>query len=181
MMWKIVFSGVGGQGIVSAGILIGEAAVIHEGRHAVQTQSYGAQMRGGLSRADITISDHPVMYPRVDQAHLLVCLHQKALTANLRLMRPGGFLITDSSTVAVDRSTDARYYELPLIESARRETGSERSTNICMLGAVVAITGVVREESLRAAIAGRFGKEEETERAFDIGLSLVERIGRPVR
>lgn len=45
-MWKLIFSGVGGQGIISAGILVGEAAVIHEGRHAVQTQSYGAEMRG---------------------------------------------------------------------------------------------------------------------------------------
>ena len=74
-MWKVVISGVGGQGVITAGILLAEAAVIHEGRYAVQSQSYGAQMRGGLSRADVIISDSEVIYPKVDQAHLLPCLH----------------------------------------------------------------------------------------------------------
>ncbi|MCG8478675.1 MAG: 2-oxoacid:acceptor oxidoreductase family protein [Spirochaetales bacterium] len=174
MTWKVIFAGLGGQGVVSAGILLGEAAVIHEGRHAVQTQTYGAEMRGGLSRADVTISDEPVMYPKVTQAHILVCMHQKALTANLRLIRPGALLVTDASHVTVDRSTDARCVELPFSRRATEEFGSDRSANICMLGSVASLTEIVGRESLRAAVAERFGTRKRALDAFDLGLSLVE-------
>lgn len=173
-MWKLIFSGVGGQGIVSAGILLGEAAVIHEGRHAVQTQTYGAQMRGGLSRADVTISDAPVMYPKVTQAHVLVCMHQKALNATLGMIRPGGLLVADRSEVSVDRSTDARYFELPLTETVLKELGTPRSANACMLGALVSLTNVVAADSLRAAIANRFRSSEEALAAFELGIALVD-------
>jgi 2-oxoglutarate ferredoxin oxidoreductase subunit gamma len=173
-MWKLIFSGVGGQGIISAGILIGEAAVIYEGRHAVQTQSYGAEMRGGLSRADVTIADEQVMYPKVTQAHVLVCMHQKALNATLGLIRPGGVLIADRNEVTVDRSTDARYFELPLSERVLSELGTTRSANICMLGALVSLTRVVAPDSLRAAISERFGDAEEALAAFELGRGMVE-------
>lgn len=173
-MWKIILSGVGGQGIISAGILLGEAAVIHEGRHAVQTQTYGAEMRGGLSRADVTISDSPVMYPRVTQAHVLVCMHQKALNANLGMIRPGGLLLADGSQVSVDRSTDARYFELPFTEELLSQLGSSRSANICMLGALVGLTNVVEPESLEAAITDRFGGKDGPLRAYEIGRGLVK-------
>lgn len=174
MTWKVIFAGVGGQGVVSAGILLGEAAVIHEGRHAVQTQTYGAEMRGGLARADVTISDEPVMYPKVAQAHILVCMHQKALTANVQLIRPGALLFTDTSHVTVDRSTDARCVELPFSRSATEAFGSDRSANICMLGAVAGITGIVGCDSLEAAVAERFGTGTTALDAFRLGLSLVE-------
>jgi len=173
-MWKLIFSGVGGQGIVSAGILLGEAAVIHEGRHAVQTQTYGAQMRGGLSRADVTISDAPVMYPKVTQAHVLVCMHQKALNATLGMIRPGGLLMADRSEVSVDRSTDARYFELPLTETVLKELGTPRSANACMLGALVSLTNVVAADSLREAIGNRFRSSEEALAAFELGIGLVD-------
>ena len=174
MTWKVIFAGVGGQGVVSAGILLGEAAVIHEGRYAVQTQTYGAEMRGGLSRADVTISDKPVMYPKVAQAHILVCMHQKALSANVQLIRPGALLVTDANHVTVDRSTDARCVELPFSGRTAEELGNDRSANICMLGAVVGLTGIVGSDSLRAAVTERFGTAKKALDAFDLGLSLVE-------
>ena len=177
MIWKLILSGVGGQGIISAGILLGEAAVIHEGLHAVQTQTYGAEMRGGLSRADVTISDQPVMYPKVTQGHVLVCMHQKALSATLGMIRPGGLLIADRSNVTVDRSTDARYYELPLTENALTQLGSPRSANISMVAAVVALTGVVSAEALEAAVFRRFGEKSDALAALRLGYTAVEEAG----
>ena len=57
---RMVFSGAGGQGIITAGILIAEAAVIYEDVNAVQSQSYGPAARGGASRSDVIISDSPI-------------------------------------------------------------------------------------------------------------------------
>ncbi|MFP4430685.1 MAG: 2-oxoacid:acceptor oxidoreductase family protein [Spirochaetaceae bacterium] len=159
-MWKVVISGVGGQGVITAGILLAEAAVIHEGRYGVQSQSYGAEMRGGLSRADVIISDSEIIYPKVEQAHLLVCLHAKALGAYAGVIRPGGILITDADQAPIDRRIDCRQFALALVATAREATGSERNVNVCVLGAVVAITGIVAPEALRAAVRERFGGSE---------------------
>ncbi len=160
-MWKIVISGVGGQGVITAGILLAEAAVIQEGRYAVQSQSYGAEMRGGLSRADVVISDSEIIYPRVDQAHLLVCLHGKALGAYGTVIRPGGILVTDADQAPIDRRIDCRQFSLPFFETARHATGSERNGNVCMLGAVVSVTRIVALDALSRAIADRFADESE--------------------
>ncbi len=175
-MWKLSFSGIGGQGVVTAAILLGEAAVIHENRHAVQTQSYGAQARGGLTRADLTISDTEIHYPKVEQAHVLVCLHQDAYNASARLIRPGGVLIVDVDSVTISRDVDARTHALPL-SSGATAAQAPRAVNMVMLGALVALTDIVRGESVRAAVRSRFGASSDPAaanlRAFEAGLQAV--------
>jgi 2-oxoglutarate ferredoxin oxidoreductase subunit gamma len=177
-MWKLIFSGVGGQGIITAAILTAEAVVIHENRHAVQTQTYGAQARGGLTRADVTISDSEIHYPKVEQAHVLMCLHQDAYYKNVTLIRPGGILIVDADAVAVDRNVDARTHSLPFRRTAE-EAGNPGGANMAMIGSLVALTKVVEAESVRAAIAARFGDPADNSRAeanlnaFDAGRGLA--------
>lgn len=171
--WKFIFSGVGGQGMITAGILLGEAAVIHEGKFAVQTQSYGAEMRGGLSRADVTVSDHPSYYPKVEQAHVLVCMHQSAYTKNLGHIRPGGLLIVDSDQVKVGRHVDARRYILPISSTVREKLGTPRGTNMVALGVAVGLTDAVEPDSLRAAIGSRYGEGSTNEAAFELGLEFA--------
>ena len=172
MSWKLVIGGVGGQGVICAGIVLAEAAVIHEGRYAVQSQSYGAEMRGGLSRTDVTISNSEVIYPKVDQAHVLVCLHRKALNAYTGVIRPGGLLITDSDEAPIRGRVDSRQFAIPFAATAREVSGSERNANICMLGALVAITRVVSREALTAALLDRFGTRDAVTAALDAGFRL---------
>lgn len=182
MTWKLIFTGVGGQGVISAGILISEAAVIDEGRYAVQSQSYGAEMRGGLSRSDVTISDDPIIYPKVDQAHILVSLHRKGLTAHQNTLRPGGILITDADESPITTPIDCRQYVLPLAATVRERFGSTRTANMCALGAVVEISSVVTEQGILRAIARRYGESskatETNNAAFEIGRDLARNAGR---
>lgn len=175
MMWKMIFGGVGGQGVITAAILLGEAVVIHENRWAVQTQSYGAQARGGLSRADLTISDEETYFPKVLQAHVLVCLHQQAYSSYLNLIRPGGILITEADHVEVGHNIDARFYSLPMARVVKDNLGSWRSANMAMLGSVVRITGAAGEDAVRTAIGERFGAGSENVKAYDLGLDLVKK------
>jgi 2-oxoglutarate ferredoxin oxidoreductase subunit gamma len=184
MTWKAILTGVGGQGIISAGILLAETAVVHEGRHAVQSQSYGAEMRGGLSRTDVTISDDPVIYPKVDQAHVLVCLHRKGLHAHLSALRPGGILITDCDEAPVTMRVDCRHYPVAITAETRALLGTTRSTNICSLGLLVGVTGIVSVEAMKTAITERYRKHaedvlRENLQALDLGLNLAA-AARPV-
>lgn len=181
MIWKLVIGGVGGQGVISAGILLAETAVIHEGRYAIQSQTYGAEMRGGLTRTDVIISDDEIIYPKVDQTHMLACLHRKALASYYGMIRPGGLLVTDRDEAPALKRLDCRQYELPFSARVREETGSTRSANLCLLGAIVQITGVVKMEHLQEEVEERYGTIESNFTALRLGQEMVLESGvRPV-
>jgi 2-oxoglutarate ferredoxin oxidoreductase subunit gamma len=145
---RIVFSGSGGQGIVRAAIMLAEAAALHDGLEATQTQAHGPEARGGSTRADVIIADAPIRYPQVIQPNVLVCLSQDAYNRFSGIVRPGGILLSDSRTVEQQSKVDARQIELPMYETVMREIGKPIAFNMCMLGAVVGITRLVRLQSV---------------------------------
>ena len=55
--YELRLSGSGGQGLILAGIILGEAASIYGGKQATQSQSYGPEARGGASRSEVIISE----------------------------------------------------------------------------------------------------------------------------
>jgi 2-oxoglutarate ferredoxin oxidoreductase subunit gamma len=178
---RIVFTGSGGQGIITVAIILGEAAAIFEGRNAVQTQSYGPEARGGASRADLVISDGPIRYPKVINPHSLVCLTQEAYHRYANIVRPGGLLLSDSRFVTVSPRVDARQVSLPMYERVLETLGKAISFNICVLGALVGLTRVVQTESLAKAIDARVPPETRAtnQEALNIGLGLAEESGFP--
>lgn len=171
---RIVFSGSGGQGVITAAILLAEAAVLHEQRNAVQTQAYGAAARGGATRSDVIISDAPINYPKVNQANYLVCLTQEAYAKYAPLIRPGGLLLTDSRFVTTQRKVDAVQRELPMYEQVMEKIGKPVVFNICVLGAFIGLTGVVGMDAVEKSLAERLPPAllEMNRRALQLGCSL---------
>jgi hypothetical protein len=108
---KFVFSGSGGQGVITAAIILAEAAVLHENLNAVQTQMYGAAARGGATRTDVIISNSEIHYPKVNQPNVLICLTQEAYNKfypiihrqPLRARRAGGGRRTKGAPHVPDR------------------------------------------------------------------------------
>ena len=135
--YRIVFSGSGGQGVITASIILAEAAAIHEGLNAVQSQSYGPEARGGATKSDVIISDREIRFPKVNQPNVLVCLTQKAYNKFSGLIKPGGLLISDREFVRTARRVDARLIELPLYEMVVSEICNPVVLNICVLGALI--------------------------------------------
>ena len=152
---RLVFSGSGGQGVITAAIVLAEAAVIHENRSAVQTQVYGAAARGGATRSDIIISDAVINYPKVNQPNILVCLTQEAYGKFASIIRPGGMLLVDTRFVTLRKKVDAEQYELPMYESTMNKIGKPIVFNVCMMGAVIGLTGVVEQASVEKVLAQR--------------------------
>lgn len=171
---RLVFSGSGGQGVITAAIILAEAAVIHEGKNATQSQSYGAAARGGATRSDIIISDGEINFPEVTQPNILICLTQEAYATYSPIIRPGGTLLSDSRYVMTTRKVDAKQIELPMYDAVMEKIGKPVVFNICVLGALLGIHEVIKPESVMSAIAGRVPKDfiDLNYRAFDIGLVL---------
>jgi 2-oxoglutarate ferredoxin oxidoreductase subunit gamma len=160
--------------VITAAIILAEAAVIHEGKNATQSQSYGAAARGGSTRSDIIISNNEIDFPEVTQPNILVCLTQDAYNSYSSIIRPGGTLLTDSRYVQLTRKVDAKQIELPMYDSVMEKIGKPVVFNICMLGALIGITEVVKPPAVMATVADRVPKNfvDLNNRAFDLGLAL---------
>jgi 2-oxoglutarate ferredoxin oxidoreductase subunit gamma len=171
---RMVFTGSGGQGVITAAIIFAEAAVIYEGLNATQSQAYGAAARGGATRSDIIISDEEINYPKVIQPNMLVCLTQEAYNAFSSIIRPGGLLLTDSRFVRQERKVDAWQVELPMYKTVLDEIGKPIVFNICMLGTVVALTDVVQPASIMAVLKDRIpsGFLDMNRKALDLGIDM---------
>lgn len=171
---RIVFSGSGGQGVITAGVILAEAAVIHENLNATQSQIYGAAARGGATRTDIIISDSDIHYPKVIQPNVLVCLTQEAYGRYSPVIRPGGLLVTDTRYVQQEKKVDARQVGLSMYEQVMEKIGKPIVFNICMLGAVIALTEVVQAESVMKVLEERIppGFIDINRQALELGMAL---------
>jgi 2-oxoglutarate ferredoxin oxidoreductase subunit gamma len=172
----IVLSGSGGQGVITAAIILGEAAAIYEDLNAVQTQSYGPEARGGATRSDVVISEEPIHYPKVVNPHFLVCLTQEAYNKYSGLIRPGGLLLADSHYIKQATKVDAHYVELPMYETVMEKIGKPIVFNICMLGAFIGLAGLVKATSIMKVLGTKIpaGFLEMNKQALDLGLQLAE-------
>ena len=173
---RIVFSGSGGQGVITAAIILAESAVMHENLNAVQTQVYGPEARGGATRADVIISEDRIHYPKVLHPHILVCLNQMAYNTFSSIIWPGGILLVDSSFVKLERKVDARQVALGMWSAVVDKIGKPIVFNICMLGALLGLTHLVKAESIMKVLENKIDPDfiEINKRALDIGLQLAD-------
>lgn len=149
---RLVFSGAGGQGVITAAIILAETAVLYEGLNAVQSQSYGPEARGGATRSDVIISDSEIYFPKVTQPNVLVCLTQAAYEKFHPIIRPGGLLITDIHLVRTSPRIDAIVKAFPLHERTVKKFGNSIAINICLLGTIIELTKLVRPESIQKVL-----------------------------
>jgi len=170
----MVFSGSGGQGVITAAIILAEAAVLYEDLMAVQSQSYGPEARGGATRTDVIIWDSEIHFPKANEPNVLVCLTQEAYNKFYAIIRPGGLLITDIRYVKIERKVDARQIELPMYQKVMEKIGKPIVFNICMLGVVVGLTQVIKSESILKALKDRIPPSflEINTQALELGVAM---------
>jgi 2-oxoglutarate ferredoxin oxidoreductase subunit gamma len=152
---EIRISGLGGQGVVLAGRILGEAAV-YSGKNAVQTQSYGAEARGSAAKSEVIISDGKIGFPMVRKCDILIAMSQEAVEKNVKALKEGGLFLIDTTTVRSVPKTEARTLEISATETSTKVLGEKLYANMIMLGALVKITGIVNEESMEKVISNTF-------------------------
>lgn len=150
--YEIRLAGSGGQGLILAGIILAEAAIL-DGRYVAQTQSYGPEARGGNSLSEVIVSNREIDYPRAIALDLLVILTQEACDRNLPDMRAEGLVVVDSDLVS--SVIWGKVATLPFWKIARN-VGEERAINMAALGAVGVFCPLISRNSLAKAIARRF-------------------------
>jgi 2-oxoglutarate ferredoxin oxidoreductase subunit gamma len=167
MQKEIRICGFGGQGIVLAGLVLGEAA-IKAGYWAVQTQSYGPEARGGAARSEVVISSEPVDYPRVQAADVLVALSQPGYDKFGRGLAKSGIVVVEQDLVAAEGART-----VPFTRTAEK-LGHKIVGNIVMLGYIGALLDLFSPEVLTEAVMRNVpaGTEDLNRRAVLAGREL---------
>ena len=172
---EILIGGVGGQGVVLSGILLGTAATLFDGKKAVQTQSYSSELRGGSARAEVIISKDPVSDPQVRRPDILIAMAEEALPKYIGKIKPKGLLVIDSDLVKGAKSGDYEILSVPATSLADKEMGNIVVANLIILGALIKKTGLLSVESMEKAIETSVPKKAKALnlKAFRRGLELT--------
>ena len=174
--FEVRLAGEGGQGMILAGVILAEAAVVHAGLNAVQTQSYGPEARGGASRSEVIIAKGEIDYPKVLLPDVLLCMSQEACDKFYARVKDDGCIIVDSTNVS--RVPSHRAITVPISEIAERTTGRRITASMVALGLVCGLSGVVTREALAKAMTERVpaGTEEMNAKALDAGFEEAARL-----
>jgi 2-oxoglutarate ferredoxin oxidoreductase subunit gamma len=169
---SIRFSGFGGQGIVLAGVIYGEAAVA-DGLNAVQTQSYGSASRGGASKCDLIISKEKIYELESSQIDVLISMSQDAYETYIKQLKRGGVLIIDKDLVRAN-TEKVQVHEISATDIAFKEFGQKIMGNMVIVGYLAALLGIVSNESLRKSIRRHLPEKlvEDNFRALEEGHNL---------
>ena len=166
---QALICGYGGQGIVLAGTVLGQAA-FNDGKWVGGTNSYGAASRGGSCRAEVVISAQPISFPYVIEADVLIAMYQTAYDKYIgRVKDEASIVIYDAHFVSPRKIDGLKQVPIPAIRTAIEDLKSEIVANMVMLGAAVEITKLVTKDALRSAIA-----ETVAERLRELDLKAVE-------
>ncbi|NJD92095.1 MAG: 2-oxoacid:ferredoxin oxidoreductase subunit gamma [Geobacter sp.] len=169
--YELRFSGAGGQGLITAGIIMAKAASIYQGKQAVQSQSYGPEARGGASKSEVIISEEIIDYPKITKCDALLAMTQEACNKYSDDLKEGGVLLYDSDLVTKLPEGNFKKVGFNIINTAKNEVGREIVANIVALGAMVALTGQVTRENAEKAVLSSVPEAflELNKKAFNMG------------
>ena len=155
MLIKTVFAGFGGQGVLSMGLNLAQAALL-EGKNVTYLPSYGAEVRGGTANCTVAVSDEEIASPVASSPDFIVAMNQPSMVRFQNQIQSGGVLFINSSLIETEISRgDVDIVKVPA-NSIAEQLGSARSANMVMLGAftkksnIVSISSVI--EGLKSAL-----------------------------
>ncbi|BAL81141.1 2-oxoacid:acceptor oxidoreductase family protein [Caldisericum exile] len=172
MRKEIRIAGSGGQGIISASIILAEASGIYDGKNVLQSQVYGAAARGEMSKADVIISDEEINFPEVRIPDVLIALTQDAYDEFTKFLKRDSIVILDEFYV-YHLDDKLKNFPFSITKTSVDITGRQISANIVALGILSGLTGIVTLEALKRAVVERFkNRSEPNIKALEKGYEL---------
>ncbi|MCU0598361.1 MAG: 2-oxoacid:acceptor oxidoreductase family protein [Desulfobacterales bacterium] len=147
MQIKTIFSGFGGQGVLSMGQAIAKAAMM-EGKHVTYMPSYGTEVRGGTANCTVTVSDEEIASPIASEPEFVVALNQPSFVRFQSLLVSGGFILYNSSLIQPDSiRSDIEAMGVPVMEMASK-LGNAKVANMILLGAFIKVSNLISLDNL---------------------------------
>jgi 2-oxoglutarate ferredoxin oxidoreductase subunit gamma len=166
---KIRFSGLGGQGIVMSGFILGKAAAL-DGYNVIQTQTYGSAYRGMIGKSDVIISKQQIYEIEFNDPDTLVVFSQDAYNKYHKTLKKEGILLMNEDLIKSEKINYKRY-SIPITTLSNQKFGKKIYANIIMLGYLSAIVQPVSKSSFIKSITETVpkGTSKENLNAFEFG------------
>ena len=146
---------------------------MHDGKHAIQSQSYGPEARGGVSKAEVVISDESIDYPKATTPNYLLCMNDESFVAY-------GSTADPDTVIFVDESVDVSKVDRPVLKAPILKTARElnpQGANIIAVGFLVGYTGVVTRESAVQCIKDQFPRfVEQNMKCVEAGFRFADEL-----
>jgi len=157
---EMLFAGSGGQGVLTIGNILGNAAML-EDFHVTFLPEYGAAMRGGTANCTICISDTEIASPVAFAPDIIMAMNQPSVISFINRLQAGGQMIYNSSIVDnVPIRGDIDIFAVPASKLAQ-ELGQPRSTNMVILGSLVKLANIVKLDSINESIKMSMGRNKK--------------------
>lgn len=177
METDLCVAGFGGQGVMTLGKFLADAACNSTDKNITFFPSYGAEQRGGTANCFVVISDEAIGAPLGDVMDDLIVMNGPSLSKFLPTLKPGGTLFINSSIVeeaAIDRR-DIKVVKAPVTELAL-EIGNAKVLNVIILGVYVGYTEVIAPDIVWQTIEHKLASKAKllplNKAAFEKGLAL---------
>lgn len=175
---EIKIGGLGGQGVILSGYIIGRAASIYDNKNATMIQAFGPEARGSACSAQIIVDVNVIDYPYITVPAILIVMSQEAYNKFSPELAKGGILITEEELVnPFNLRKDIKHYSIPATRIAE-ELGKKMVLNIVMMGFLTSITSLINPEAMKKAIAASVpkGTEELNLKAFEKGFEYGQKF-----
>ncbi len=175
METKLRLIGAGGHGILTLGAIIGNAAVVYDGKEAVMVIGYSPAQRGGWSRADVIVSNEPIDYPIFKHPDVLVATTQETYDLEHRNVINGGIIVYEAELVKPRRLDNVKQIGVHAFKKAI-EIGFRQSANMVILGFLNSMLNLVSDEAALKTLQARIKKRylDINIRAYEEGKKLWE-------
>ncbi len=177
-MKEIIFAGLGGQGVLTMGLVLAEIAN-YRGDNVTWVPSYGSAMRGGMANCTVKFGKEMIYNPSQEACDILMAMHTEALNLFEDKVVENGFIVYNSDIIQQSdiKRSDLKYLGVPCTSLAEK-INNPRGANIIMTGAVLKASGDFSEEEGLAGMCAMFRKkgkekfEEQNIIAFKAGFNL---------
>ena len=178
MLIKTIFSGFGGQGVLSMGYTLASAAML-EGKHVTYFPSYGVEVRGGTANCTVAVADEEIASPVASDPEFVVAMNQPSFARFQSILQSGGLIFVNSSIVDVSSARgDIEIVAVPTSELAEK-IGTVKVANMIMLGAFIRLSNIISFDFMIKNLAAILGEGKSkliklNKEALEMGFNYVK-------
>ena len=171
MKQSFVFSGSGGQGIMSAGITLAQTAISMQ-KHSTFLPEYGPEQRGGSAKCTVIISDTEIISPLPKKCDTLIAMNELAYAKFIGDVKEGGTVVVNSSRVKTIARDDVKTISVP-VDDVALELGNVKVANTVLIGVLIGATGIISKDVVIAALSKKF--KEKSPAIMELNIAAIEK------
>lgn len=176
-MKEIVFAGFGGQGVLTAGLIVSQIA-LYSGYNATWMPSYGATMRGGTANCTVKFGPDMIYCPAQEEPDVLLAMNAPSLKRFAPIIAPNGLLVYNSDMITKSDLEGLRpdicAVGVPCLHLAD-QVKNQKGANIVMIGVIMKLLNEFDQQACVDGMNDMFRKKGKAK--FETGNTAAFNAG----